>query len=347
MELLFWREIIKMCERALWQEYQHAIAELFRRHPEAIVDEDVQEVGQDSRILRQLDVRILLQLDIELSQGITPNIDVKIIADAKLYNKRLDVNDIGKLAVLKDDVRAHLMVAVTSHGASQAGIQLGQNRGVYVLTATPDLLALLQDMGIPDISPCTVCGLGTITWNQPNELVLKLTGGHTLYLEGTCNDCSTIHFRCGDCGVIQGIPDGKILKCPGCGLIAWIGIDPQTGSPRLDTKDSLDIALLSTAYSRKTGRVSQGEVDRLIARTKWHHWPVMRPTISLEEGGLMEWKDDDYLYITGDGRGICRLLERAEESPHYHMDAQSQITKIRSKFDQFGVRPLKTSIRRL
>ena len=101
-----------------WRWYQDKIAELFAIHPQAQVESDVTEVGQDSGVTRQLDVRILFPFRLELRQGFTIEIPLKIIVGAKYWARRLDVDIVGELATLKDDVRANLLVAVSPKGAT-------------------------------------------------------------------------------------------------------------------------------------------------------------------------------------------------------------------------------------
>jgi len=281
-----------------WKWYQKRVADLFRKIEGAVVDEDVTEVGQDSGVPRQLDVRVQLPLSIDVGQGFEIEVPVKIIVDAKAHSQPLDVKDIEEIAGLKDDVRANLAVAVTPEGVSEGGRQRGRALGVYPITVTGDLLALLE--ALEDFSSCLICEYDAENDDGPPPWV----NWHDR-LRGFCHRCSSLHVRCPDCLEIIGVPEGQYgigVRCGGeCGAVFVADFDAKEMEEKLTVFDALDTSLLTTAYRKSTKRLTAKEVHRLVQRTRWQHWGVASPTIDLTEEGLMRWEEDGCLYLTDEG----------------------------------------------
>jgi len=299
-----------------WKWYQKRVADLFRKIKGAVVDEDVTEVGQDSGVPRQLDVRVQLPLKIDVGQGFEIEVPVKIIVDAKAHSRPLDVKDIEEIAGLKDDVRANLAVAVTPEGVSEGGRQRGRALGVYPTTVTGDLLALLE--AFEDSSSCLICEYDAENDDRPPPWV----NWHDK-LKGFCYRCSSLHVRCPDCLEIMGIEEGQHgvgVQCGGgCGAVFVVTMyDPHDPVEDVTVYDALNASLLTTAYAKSTRRLTSKEVDRLVARTRWQHWAVASPTIGLTEEGLMQWEEDGCLHLTDDGRRVVEDFLLSPEEPYYY-----------------------------
>jgi hypothetical protein len=299
-----------------WRWYQDRIAALFALHPQAQVESDVKEVGHDTKVLRQIDVRILLPFRLELRQGFAIEIPLKIVVDAKYWNQKLDVKIVGELASLKEDIGANLLVAVSPKGATNGAKRLGRVKGVYPIAVTDDLFGLLGDLKIRDASSCLVCNEGLVSWrNFGSEII-----GDVLYSEGTCDSCGELHIRCGECGEVFAIPEseeGKAIGCPlECGAVAILNVDPREGSRSVEWYDALDCKLLIEALNRASKSLTKPEVQAIINGTRWQYWDVTRPTIDLEEKSLMEWRDDN-LHLTSDGEELAELLRKAKPALWY------------------------------
>ena len=297
---------------ATWRWYQDRIAELFALHPQAQVESDVTEVGQDSGVPRQLDVRILFPFRLELRQGFAVEIPLKIIVDAKYWARKLDVGIVGELATLKDDVRANLLVAVSPKGATDGAKELGKAKGVYPITLTEDLFGLLGDLKVRDMTSCLVCDHGLVSWRNFGSEIL----GDVLYSEGICDYCGEVHIRCGECGEVFAIPEseeGKAIGCPmECGGVAILNVDYREGARHVEWYDTLDCNLLIAALNTLSKSLADPEVHEIISQTRWQYWDVARPTIDLEERSLMEWGDDNHLHLTPEGEQLAELLSKAE-----------------------------------
>lgn len=301
----------------MWRWYQDRVAELFALHPQAQVESDVTEVGQDSGVPRQLDVRILFPFRLELRQGFAIEIPLKIIVDAKYWARKLDVDIVGELVTLKDDVRANLLVAVSPKGVTDGAKELAKAKGVCPITLTEDLFGLLGKLKVRDATSCLVCDKGFISWRNFGSEIL----GDALYSEGICDYCGEVHIRCGECGEVFAIPaseEGKAIGCPmECGGVAILNVDYREGARRVEWYDALDCKLLIAALNSPSKSLTEHEVHEIISQTRWQHWDVTRPTIDLEEQSLMKWGDDNHLYLTSGGEKLAELLSKAEPALWY------------------------------
>lgn len=138
-----------------------------------------------------------------------------------------------------------------------------------------------------------------VSW-QSGPPVRGVTVGH-------CSWCNTLHLMCPDCLEVTGIPEEQFdtgIWCLGqCGRI-YCASYSRDGEISVDSWDGLDISLLTSAHGKPTDRLTEREVERLIAETKWQHWSVAHPTISLTEVGLMQWRDD-FLCLTDKGKALA------------------------------------------
>ncbi len=294
-------------ESYYWKSYETQIAGLFSKIEGATVEHDVKEVGASSETNRQLDIRILYPMKIDLGQGFEISIPIKIIVDCKAHKAPLDVKQIENIIGLREDVKANLAIAITPMGVSEAGKKLAKSGSVYPITVTADLIALKHRLELPDFERCLMCEYGYVS------LVRRLTG--------YCDYCGGIHVRCPDCGAITGIDDSQLnrgVKCGAeCGAVFYVPTDRKRIVGRTEVYDSLDCLLMTRAFEKTTKRLTTREVSKIVGRTKWQHWQVEVPTIGLTELGLMEWRDG-YLWLTEDGEEITgRIVRNAETAMYY------------------------------
>jgi hypothetical protein len=293
----------------IWKSYQQRVAELFKQNPDSKVEYDVFEYGLDSKTNRQIDARVTFPFRVELPQGFVVEIPVKIIIDTKHWNKKLDVDIVGQLVSLKNDVKANLLIAVSPKGTTDAAMALGKSNGVYPITITHDLLALLDGLKVPSDTRCLVCENGYVSWNTFGSDII----GPVLYSEGKCDYCGELHIRCGECGEIFSIPQNdQATACPGeCGSVVVLKIDPHHGDDEFHFYDALDCTLLKRALEDPSRCVPTSEVDEIINNTKWKYWDVAHPTIDLTEEGLMKWTGES-LCLTESGKRAAELICNAQ-----------------------------------
>lgn len=285
-----------------WEWYQGRVAALFRRLRGATVDEDVSEIGHDSRTKRRLDVRVLLPLSIELAEAFSIEVPLKIIVDAKAHARPLDLPEVERVVGLKEDVRAHLGIVVTPKGISPGAAERAKAKGVYPVVVTSDVVQLIGNLKLPEFTPCDMCEY------RPDDDYSAPEVFWDSDVEGHCKWCNTLHVRCPDCFEVFPIPDMQYdvgVRCvTECGAIFRVEFrgDYKEREATLRVFDRLTAALLLGAYRKSFRRLTPREVSRLVAKTRWQHWDVASPTINLTEEGLMEWGEDECLYLTPDGK---------------------------------------------
>lgn len=294
-------------ELRYWKWYETRIADLFRRVKGAVVEANVKEIGQRSGTQRQIDIRVSLSLDINLGRGFSISIPIKIMIDCKAHNTVLDIKEIEEIIAFKEDVQANLAIVVSPKGVSDGALERAKADGVYPITVTGDLIALMHRLELPE-KGCLICETGFVSWR--NEL------------EGYCDYCNGLHVRCPDCYEVIGIPSTQFdvgVQCGAqCGTVFKVTYNPKEMIHHTEVYDTLDCMLLTASYRKSTKRLTQLQVKKIVGQTRWQHWGEASPTIDLTELGLMKWEDDGCLHITEEGEQIVEdVIIEAEPSYFY------------------------------
>ncbi|GAH38160.1 unnamed protein product, partial [marine sediment metagenome] len=66
-----------------WKWYEKRITDIFKKIKGAEVKPNVREIGKDTSTSRQIDIRIMVPLRIDLGDGFCLEIPVKIVVDCK------------------------------------------------------------------------------------------------------------------------------------------------------------------------------------------------------------------------------------------------------------------------
>lgn len=294
-----------------WKWYEKRITEIFGRVKGGEVEPNVTEPGQDTKTKRQIDIRITVSLKIDLGEGFSLEIPVKIIVDCKDRKRAIDVHVVDEVAGLKDDVRAHLGLIVTPHGISRAARERAKAVGIRPIVVTNDLIAVASPFPQGEFTKCHLCEYTGNEEYPPPEVSWQSP------VEGRCDWCNGLHVRCPECGIVFAISEAEYdtpIKCPyDCGTVFFAGAAHTKDSTHGDLKllIALDATLLTSAYSKSTKRLTPGEVERIVQRTRWQHWGEGSATMGVTEFGYMEYKDDDNLYLTTEGEEWARLIAEA------------------------------------
>lgn len=98
-----------------WSSYEQAVFDCFRSHyPRADIQKDVHLKGRYSKRMRQID--ILITED-------TPAGPVKIVVDAKLYNRKLDVKTVEEFEGFLNDIGIEKGLLVSNRGYSRSALR--------------------------------------------------------------------------------------------------------------------------------------------------------------------------------------------------------------------------------
>lgn len=288
---------------AQWKWYENRVADLFGRMEGAVVERDVSEVGRKTGEPRQLDVRVILPARIDLGEGFEIAIPVKIIVNSKAHGRRLDVATLAQIFEEKDDVEANVAVAVSPLGVTRTARKRAPSLGVYPLTVTGDLLALLHGFDF-EFTECKICEWDADEDRPPSEV------DWVDDVHGFCGLCNGLHVRCPDCHEVIGLPEaqfGRGVRCAvECGAVFLADYDRE-GDVRLETYFALDVILMTRAYAKSTKRLTGRQVAKIVQETRWQHWGEATATIGVTEDGLMEWKGGS-LYLTPDGEALVKTV---------------------------------------
>lgn len=199
-------------------------------------------------------------------------------------------------------------------GISQGARELAQSAGVLPIVVTRDLIAATSRWDKGEWNDCRIC-----EWDMedgiPNYISWR---GET---EGRCNRCNGLHARCPECHEVFGILESEYerpLCCPyDCGSVFYVELQREDKEiiEHLHVFDMLDCALLSKAYSKSTRRLTRREYDAIIGKTRWQHWQVANPEINLTEEELVQWAEDNCLYITDEGTEVFENMIKDAEYP--------------------------------
>lgn len=162
--------------------------------------------GAISGIPRQIDVLVDARWDDDLSR--------RIIYDAKLRNRRIDVKDVESFLGMMRDVGATRGVLVCAAGWS-AGAEARAEQHIEM-----KLLPIeeLDDFQHASMEACPRCldssrkQQGMVFWD--GQLPLPLDGWSIVFT-GKCDVCRSFAFWCWECGDKKVVPDDVAHQC-GC-----------------------------------------------------------------------------------------------------------------------------------
>lgn len=297
-----------------WQEYQKQIADLFRRVPNARVEENANVMGK-SGTERKLDAQIFLPMEVELTKEIKVSVEINIIVDAKLHDAPVEIGYVDRVNGQRDDVGAHVAIIASQCGFTSGAEGRAKQVSVFTMRLPSDLLGLLKEAKIPWGQ---VCSNVFCPSHQGHIFNWREARGERGTRLGKCDYCAMPHVLCPECCSVFGVHDyelGNPLKCPGCRSVYCVTEDHRSGEPEVEARNELDVMLLTAAHEKSSKRLTKREVERIIGGTRWQYFIPDHPTIHLTEDFLMEWSDDgEYLLLTDSGQDEVNAILAAEEA---------------------------------
>lgn len=98
-----------------WSSYEQAVFDCFRSHfPRADIQKDVHLKGRYSKRMRQIDILITEE---------TPAGSVRIVVDAKLYNRKLDVKTVEEFEGFLNDIGIEKGLLISNKGYSRSALR--------------------------------------------------------------------------------------------------------------------------------------------------------------------------------------------------------------------------------
>jgi hypothetical protein len=170
-------------------------------------------IGSISGVRRQIDILIVARWD--------DGTERRIIYDAKLRSRKIDVKDVEAFEGLMRDVRASRGVLVCSNGYTKAALTRAQEI-IDIRIVSADEAAELDHSAI---DPCPLCRdnnrktQGLVFWD--GQLPLTTGSGWAIVFTGKCDVCHSFAFWCWGCGEKLVVPDDEKYVC-GCERIWFV-----------------------------------------------------------------------------------------------------------------------------
>lgn len=207
-----------MSENLDWRLYERIAAcfEIDGAGMDASVIPNASLVGAISGVKRQIDILV----DARWENGVSR----RIIFDAKLRRRKLDVKDVESFEGMMRDVRASRGVLVCPHGATKAAIRRAQkNIDIRVMSIEDSM-----ELDHAAVDPCPHCAMnrqrqpGLVFWD--GQFPLPLGAAWAIIFTGKCDVCRSFAFWCWDCGEKVVVPDTETYEC-GCERAWFIETD--------------------------------------------------------------------------------------------------------------------------
>ncbi|MCF8467272.1 MAG: restriction endonuclease [Sneathiella sp.] len=204
-----------MNDTPAWRVYERVAAcfEMDAAGMDVTVIPNASLVGVISGIKRQIDILV----DARWEEGLSR----RIIYDAKLRKRKLDVTDVEAFEGLMRDVGATRGVLVCAAGWSQAA----EARAEELIDIRLLPVEELDEFEHAAMESCPNCNhikkslRGMVFWD--GQFPLPLTGWAIIFT-GKCDVCRYFAFWCWDCGEKKVVPDDVIHEC-GCGRTWFVG----------------------------------------------------------------------------------------------------------------------------
>ena len=186
----------RMQEDALdWRTYERIIAatEAEASGIDFSITPNARIIGKVSGKQRQVDVLIDARWGDDLSG--------RIIVDAKLKRRRIDIRDVESLEAMMKDCRAGHGIIVCANGYTDGALSRAQESiTIKLLTAEE-----ADDFSWAAFDPCIgTCNepargsKGLVLWDGQHPL--PLGSGWAIVFTGKCDTCHEFHIWCWDCG---------------------------------------------------------------------------------------------------------------------------------------------------
>lgn len=185
------------------------------------------------------------QIDVLLEHRGHGNPEARVIVEAKLHGRPVDIEVIEATEAKLRDVNAAYAIVVSSGGFTKSAINRSEDF-VGLTLLEYDWLIDKYSNAYSDCLGNGDCGAETLLW-----AVDKIDGvgpSWLMYKYGKCLRCQTFHIRCQDCGSEFSIPDGHTVKC-GCDDREWGAIPESASSGHVGLPESTWLMLkLNNAY---------------------------------------------------------------------------------------------------
>jgi len=195
-----------------WREYERLLTYL------TIEEFDVNHTvipnarikGFISQRKRQIDILVDYRFDSKLNR--------RIIFDAKLRNKPIDIKQVEAFEGLMKDINAHRGFLVCSNGYTKAALKRAQNHIGLKLLLESDIENL--DLNTWEKCRNEKCENGMVLWDTTPGVIID--GKVSVQATGKCDECGKFHIWCWDCGNRHCIDFENEWQCSCKGPWFWL-----------------------------------------------------------------------------------------------------------------------------
>ncbi len=186
-----------------WREYERLLALLTLEE-----FDDNYTVIPNARITGFISQR-KRQLDILVDYRFDTNLDRRIIFDAKLRNKPIDIKQVEAFEGLMKDVKAQRGYLVCSNGYTKSALKRAQTHiGIKLLLENE-----IEDLSLNSWDNCKnkKCNDGLVLWDAfPGVISDEIV---SVQATGKCDCCGKFHIWCWSCGNRHCIDFKKEWQC--------------------------------------------------------------------------------------------------------------------------------------
>lgn len=198
-----------------WRVYERVAAcfEIETAGMDVSVTPNARLKGHISGIQRQIDILV----DARWDEGF----ERRIIFDAKLRKRKVDVKDVESFEGLMRDVRASRGVLVCATGHTKAALKRAEESIDIRIVSAEEAV----EFDHAAIDPCLYCQVqrrrapGVVFWD--GQFPLPVGHGWAIIFTGKCDGCRSFAFWCWDCGEKLVVPDKETHEC-GCERVWFI-----------------------------------------------------------------------------------------------------------------------------
>jgi Restriction endonuclease len=173
-----------------WRDYERLLAYLTLEEysEDYTVIPNARINGFISQRKRQIDILVDYRFDTNLSR--------RIIFDAKLRNKPIDIKQVESFEGLMKDVNAQRGFLVCSNGYTKSALRRAQNHIGIKLISEDEIENL--DLCSWDICLNSKCEKGLVLWDITPGIIIE--GKVSVQATGKCDECGKFNIWCWDCG---------------------------------------------------------------------------------------------------------------------------------------------------
>jgi hypothetical protein len=180
-----------------WRVYERLVALLQseKASDELTVVPNAQLVGAISGTKRQVDVLIDARVAEDVSR--------RVIVDAKLRKRKIDVKEVEAFEGMMKDCRAQRGILVCANGFTEAAFRRSQQAITISLVPAEEVERLSIESWYPCLGTCVAEARGRtagwVLYDRPLGLI-STAAPLTAMAVGKCDGCNDFHVWCWDCG---------------------------------------------------------------------------------------------------------------------------------------------------